>query len=263
MVPAPTRATTKMPNNIGNGPFWFGYSLDFWNSVSSRLLVFAVVTGILAAVASGLSSWIGSAVTSQTQDAAGSRISAAELELQKSRERTAALDVAVADANARAAEANRTAEQERLARIKIEERLAELTAPRSIDANAVTRAARAFPGTKFDVSVFAPDPEAEGLAASIEAALTQAGWVVLSWASGSVAITRPNKSTWGVNTGVGAGVLVDSPQSNPPAAAVAAVIRQTLTIPGFAFTSSYGAPIVLGNRGALHFVIGKKPVRPE
>ena len=262
-MPAPTRATTKMPNNIGNSPLWFGYSLDFWNSVSSKLLVFAVITGILAAIASGLSSWIGSAVTGQTQNAAGGRIGAAELELQRSRERTVALDVAVAEANARAADANRIAEQERLARIKIEERLAELTTPRSIDADAVTRAARAFPGTKFDVSVFAPDPEAEGLATSVEAALTRAGWIALNWTSGSVAITRPNKPTWGVNTGVGAGVLVDSLRSNPAASAVVAAVRQTLTIPGFGFTSSNGAPIVLGNPGALHFVIGKKPIKPE
>lgn len=263
MIPAPTRATTKMPNSIGNSPFLFGYSLDFWNSVSSKLLAFAVLTGILAAVASGLSSWIGSAVTSRIQNAAGDRIGAAELELQKSRERTAALDVAVADANARAAEANRIAEQERLARIKIEERLAELTRPRSIDAAAVTQAARAFPGTKFDVSAFAPDPEAEGLATSIEAALARAGWVVVNWKSGSVVITRPGKSTWGTNANTGAGVLVDTPQSNPAASAVVAAIRQTLTIPGFAFTSSYGAPIVLSNPGALHFVIGKKPVKLE
>ena len=117
-------AITKMPDNIGSSPFWLGYSADFWSSVSSKLLVFAVVTGILAAVASGLSSWIGSAVTTRVQDLAGSRLTAAELELQKSRERTATLESSVAEANARAAEANRVAEGERLERIRIEAGLA-------------------------------------------------------------------------------------------------------------------------------------------
>jgi len=166
-------------------------------------------------------------------------------------------------ANAEIARLGLESEQVRNNNLRLSLRLAELTTPRTIDAEAVTKAARAFPGTQFDVSVFAPDPEAEGLATSIEAALTRAGWVVLNWRLGSVVITRPHKSTWGTNAGIGAGVLVDSPQSNPAASAVAAAIRQTPTIPGFAFTSSNGAPIVLGNPGALHFVIGKKPVKPE
>jgi len=190
----------------------------------------------------------------------------ARLSDQKDRD----LDTYKVDAAARISAANTEiaglgleSEQLRNDNLRLSLRLAELTTPRSIDAKAVTQAARAFPGSKFDVSVFAPDPEAEALATSIEAALTQAGWIVLNWKSGSVVITRPHKSTWGTNAGIGAGVLVDSPQSNPAASAVVAAIRQTLTIPGFAFTSSNGAPIVLGNPGALHFVIGKKPVKPE
>lgn len=169
----------------------------------------------------------------------------------------------ISTANTEIAGLGLESEQLRNDNLRLSLRLAELTTPRSIDANAVTQAAKTFPGTKFDVSVFAPDPEAEGLATSIEAALTRAGWVVVNWKSGSVVITRPGKSTWGTNADTGAGVLVDTPQSNPAASAVVAAIRQTLAIPGFAFASSYGAPIVLSNPGALHFVIGKKPVKRE
>lgn len=146
--------------------------------------------------------------------------------------------------------------------LRLSLRLAELTTPRTIDTEAVAKAAMPFAGTKFDISVL-PDPESEGLAAQIDDALSKAGWIALDWNAGVLLITRPGKRSWGTNTATGAGVLVDSPQSNPAVSAVVAAIRQTLTIPGFAFTSSNGAPIVLGNLGALHFVIGKKPVKPE
>jgi hypothetical protein len=113
-----------MANNVGNTPFWFGYSIDFWDSFGSKLLVAAVVAGIFAALASGVSSWISSAVTGRVQDIAGNRITVAEFNLQKSVEETARLGAVVAEANARAAEANRIAETERLARVKIEAALA-------------------------------------------------------------------------------------------------------------------------------------------
>jgi len=212
--------------------------------------------GIIAAIATSLT-----VMASLAQYRLNARISE-----QKDRDLAAYQADAASKASAANAEIARLgleSEQVRNDNLRLSLRLAELTTPRTIDAEAVTKAARAFPGTKFDVSVFAPDPEAEGLATSIEAALTRAGWIVLNWTSGSVAITRPRKSTWGTNAGIGAGVLVDTPHSNPAASAVVAAIRQTLTIPGFGFTSSNGAPIVLGNPGALHFVIGKKPIKPK
>lgn len=124
-------AIKRMNNSLGDKPFWLGYPLSFWDGLSAKLLVAAVLTGIVAAVASGFSSWIGSAVTSRVQDTAGIRITATELELQKSQERTAELEVAVAEANARAAEANRVAEEERLARVRIEAGLASRRLTRS------------------------------------------------------------------------------------------------------------------------------------
>lgn len=114
----------RMNSSFGDTPFWLGYPLAFWDALSAKLLVAAVVTGIVAALASRLSSWIGSAVTSKVQNTAGSRITATEFELQKSQERTGELEVAIAGANARAAEANQVAEEERLARVRIEAGLA-------------------------------------------------------------------------------------------------------------------------------------------
>lgn len=167
-----------MSNNIGNGPFWFGYSLDFWNSVSSRLLVFAVITGILAAVASGLSSWIGAEVSSNVQREAGDRITAAELELQQSRERTAQLGTAVAEANARAAEANRVAEEERLARVRIEAGLASrrLSAAQAARFTSTLAGARAvLPALNITLL---GDQEAQAFGSDIVAAAQASGVVV-------------------------------------------------------------------------------------
>lgn len=178
MISAPTRATTKVPNNIGNGPFWFGHSLNFWNFISSKLLVFAAVTGTLAAIASGLSSWVGSEVSSKLQREADERITAAEFELQKSRERTAQLGTAVAEANARAAEANRVAEQERLARVRIEAGLASrrLSAVRAARFTSTLAAARAALHTLN--TTLLGDQEAQAFGSDIVAAAQASGVMV-------------------------------------------------------------------------------------
>ncbi len=103
-----------MPNNIWSSPFWFGHSTEFWSSVSSKLLVVAVITGIFAAIASGLSSWIGGEVTSKVQEIAGSRLTNAELELKKAGEETAALVAKAEVARSQIAVANAEAAQARL-----------------------------------------------------------------------------------------------------------------------------------------------------
>ena len=211
--------------------------------------------GIIAAIATSLT-----VVAGLAQYRLNTRISE-----QRDRELAAYQADAASKASAASAEIARLgleSEQVRNDNLRLSLRLAELTTPRTIDVEAVTKAAAPFAGTTFDISVLA-DPESEGLATQIDDALSKAGWVALDWNAGVLLIARPGKRSWGTNTGIGAGVLVDAPGANPAASAVVAAIRQTLTIPGFAFTSSNGAPIVLGNPGALHFVIGKKPVKPE
>lgn len=86
---------------------------------------------------------------------------------------------AAAEANARAAEANKIAEGERLARLKIEERLA----PRSIaatQASALSNRLKAYAGTSIDILRFGDTPEIATFHRSIEKLLITAGWKVFS-----------------------------------------------------------------------------------
>jgi len=81
-----------------------------------------------------------------------------------------------ARANERAAEANRIAEGERLARIKIEERLAprRLTGQQIVD---LSRGLSSFSSTEIQV-VFPPDAEPVGIAQPLLAALQAARWSI-------------------------------------------------------------------------------------
>jgi len=83
----------------------------------------------------------------------------------------------VAKANERASEANRIAEQERLARLKIEERLA----PRSLtkaQAEKLTAALLPFQGQKIEIVEYGLSREASSLSKQIQAALVAAKWDV-------------------------------------------------------------------------------------
>ena len=57
---------------------WFGYSLEFWNSLGLWLLILAVCAGAITAIAGGLSSYINSSVTSIVQRSAEERIASSE-----------------------------------------------------------------------------------------------------------------------------------------------------------------------------------------
>jgi hypothetical protein len=83
----------------------------------------------------------------------------------------------IAQANARAAEANRKAEQERLARVKLEAKLA----PRTIQQpqqQAIAGKLAEFKGQKAGLGVWPSSPETELLARELAAALTMAGWEI-------------------------------------------------------------------------------------
>lgn len=88
-------------------------SLETANAVgdwANRALIGSLVVGVVSTV---LIVWMGSAKETYW-----------DLDRQQSRERVAALDVAVAQANERAALANEKAESERLARLRLEAQLA-------------------------------------------------------------------------------------------------------------------------------------------
>ncbi len=83
----------------------------------------------------------------------------------------------IADANERAAKANQIAEQERLARLKLEAALA----PRGLTAEqmvTLTAAARKFSGQQIDFCVYPNSTEINRIANEIGKALVDAGWTV-------------------------------------------------------------------------------------
>ncbi len=87
-------------------------------------------------------------------------------------------DRAIAEANARAAEANQKAEEERLARIQIEQRLA----PRILgnaDLEDLLRQLSKFAGQAIDVFAYDQNREVVGIASPLIAALKAARWSVL------------------------------------------------------------------------------------
>jgi hypothetical protein len=90
-----------------------------------------VVFGVLAAIAGGFAYYFSSRVDIQKDSAfarfrleSTERIAAANSAAAEANERAKRYESDIASANSRAAEAMRIAEQERLARVKIEERLA-------------------------------------------------------------------------------------------------------------------------------------------
>jgi hypothetical protein len=103
-----------------------------------------------------------------------------QLEKAKDRELQADLkskEDEIANANARASEANQKAEEERLARLKIEERLA----PRSLTAEQIhllQTKLRQYTGQPVQISYLIGDVESQVYAAEFGQALGSAGWAV-------------------------------------------------------------------------------------
>ena len=97
-----------------------------------------------------------------------------QTELKQKDDAIAAITGETAKANERAAEANRIAEQERLARIKIEERLA----PRHLSNEQIAQLSRDLPalrGKSVNVVFITGDPETGRYASTLESALKAAG----------------------------------------------------------------------------------------
>ena len=90
------------------------WSLSFWETLSFWTMVLAFVTGVIAATAALVSRHAGSKASAIIQ--------------RESNEKIIAANERIANAEQRVAEANEKAEQERLARLRIEEKLA----PRSL-----------------------------------------------------------------------------------------------------------------------------------
>jgi len=109
-----------------------------------------------------------------------------EADLAKEHE-IALINQSASDANARAAEANRIAEQERLARLRIEERLAwRRVSPK--EHSAIVAALKQYAGTRVYV-VKLGDPEAGVFADDLMKTLTDSKWAVAERDMGTVVPT--------------------------------------------------------------------------
>ena len=83
---------------------------------------------------------------------------------------------AIAEANARAAEANEKTEAEKLARLKIEERLADRNLSKQQEME-IAEKLRKYAGQVVSI-IGAPTPEPTGVSYAINRALSAAGWAV-------------------------------------------------------------------------------------
>jgi hypothetical protein len=145
-------------------------SLDFWNTAMVWALVFAAVAATAVVVTTRF------ALTRSKQ------LAAAQDELIRAKDAQLALDlkekdVKIAQAGRDAAEANRIAEHERLARLQLEARLADRTLTAAQQARIASRL-RGFGPQTIDVIVVGTTPEVSRITDAIVAAIRQAGWAV-------------------------------------------------------------------------------------
>jgi hypothetical protein len=138
-----------------------GFLEPIWETVFRFATWAALIFGALSIGSAFISAWVGWEITDATQKDADTRIKAA--------------DVRIAEATARAAEANQKAEEEKLARVKIEERIAW----RKLDAaqaNQILSVAKQFSGQEYALTV-STDPEAMNLMGIVDEVLHIAGWI--------------------------------------------------------------------------------------
>jgi hypothetical protein len=110
------------------------------------------------------------------------RSTEAEKDMQGLRHEIAKADAIIAEANkasseaeARATDANHKAEEERLGRVKHEQRSADRT-PTDVQLAAITQTARAFPGQEYRIAPYGDVREIVALKNRLSLALDRAGW---------------------------------------------------------------------------------------
>ncbi len=160
---------------------------------------------------------------------------------------------------ASAAEANKVAEQERLARLQIEHRLA----PRiltSSDAAILIADVAPYSGTPVDIFIADQSKEAASLAEEISSALTSAGWLPVQW-------------EWVGESGI-SGVAIGIKQSaDLKSIATAESLRASLDSIGLngqigrwpgdwkQFSGMLNGPDFNANRTEIRIIVGEKPTQ--
>jgi hypothetical protein len=147
------------------------HSVDWWNSA---IIVMMVVAALAAT---------GLVVTQYIAVRKAQRLSAAQVQLDAAKDAQLKIDLHVkdgeiADAKKAAGEANKTAEDERLSRLKLEARIADRRL--SIDQRSAIRGQlRAFPRKVVQITLINPNGEMEAFSQDLFDALSKIdGWVV-------------------------------------------------------------------------------------
>jgi len=151
--------------------------LDKWATFFTLLVVIGVGGELVVHIKSSRTSKRLIALQHEEEKRRETEIARLTTEAERARRERAAADLRIAEAQQRAAEANQKAEEERLARLKIEEKLA----PRHMTADqqqAIAGKLKAFAGQKLNVFVYASDQEVVRFANSLIPALQSAGWVL-------------------------------------------------------------------------------------
>lgn len=155
----------------------------------------------------------------------------------------------------RVAELNRKAEQERLARVRIEESLVKLKASRTLNKDQVERITeklRPFAGSPFDMYV-SSDPDSVALMHQLKDAITAAGWNITP-APGPILVDEIAALI--TYSGVCIEIAQDYLQQLEPAAVYA---REALLAEGIA-TCANATPGKGRNKEVIHVIVGSKPL---
>lgn len=160
---------------------WWGFSLQFWQAVIVWGTIISAVSGGISIAAALISALVGYRVSDIAQSDADKRIAEAAFrgeearaEAARANSEVAKANLSIAAANARAAEANQKTEEERLARVALEAKLA----PRRLTLEqraSLTSLFAKYPGRTVRVASYALDADAAILGLQLIDAAVAAG----------------------------------------------------------------------------------------
>lgn len=173
---------------------------------------------------------------------------------EQSRERVAELETQLGNAQAAIADANARALEAQLA-------LEKFKAPRKLSAEQqshISQMLREFTGIKFDVATNSGDPEAGTLLPVLENVLVGAGWEQMDWAGGDIVFSRTGRKVVGIVSLVGVVIQMD-PSKVATFSAPASKLADLLRDAGIDAKAEGGSGTQAANNDAMHVLIGKKP----
>ena len=163
---------------------------------------------------------------------------------------------AIAEANARAAEATQKAEEASL-------ELAKYRAPRTLtreQRGRIVDKVKQFSGTEYDIALSDSDPEILGFVSLIELTLSTAGWIGVDWKGKGEALIRQGRPLVRLGN-TGANVVIGVHVNQPPKLLECAMdLSDALVAEGIDATAGRHTPHEMSstNANAIHILIGRK-----